>query len=142
MVRDIQDHLHFKEFVIGINLDIKEAFDSVDRTNLLENLNFYGNCDSALNWFYSYLTTRFQYVMFKIFPSNTTRVDFGTPQGVGISPILFFFFINDIEDCSNNAGCVLYTDDTSLYVISPNWQDVFHNASTVIADYSRWLQYK
>ena len=104
---------------------------------MLEKLKFHGINGSALNWFASYLSERLQYVVFNSSPSSVAPVDFGVPQGGGISPILFILFINDIVKCSPNAGCVLYADDTSLYVYSLELYDVFYEARTILMDYFR-----
>ena len=50
------------EFTIGIFIDLKKAFDTVDHNILLKELEFFGFRNIANSWFKNYLTGRSQYV--------------------------------------------------------------------------------
>ena len=50
--------------VIGIFLDLKKAFDTVNHKILVKKLYSYGIRGQLLNWFKSYLENRSQYVTF------------------------------------------------------------------------------
>ena len=52
------------EYVIGIFLDFSKAFDTVDYNFLLQKLSLYGIRGTALDWFQSYLTNRYQFVTY------------------------------------------------------------------------------
>lgn len=63
-------------------LDLSAAFDTIDHHILLERLeNLLGISGTALNWFRSYLTDRYQFVQVNDNQSARTRVCFGVPQG-------------------------------------------------------------
>ena len=52
------------EIGIGIFIDFRKAFDTVDHSILLEKLNYYGIRGPAFNWLQSYLCNRQQFVEF------------------------------------------------------------------------------
>ena len=51
-----------KDLPISIFMDLSKAFDTLDHTTLLHKLRYYGINGMTLNWFYSYLSNRSQYV--------------------------------------------------------------------------------
>ena len=62
------------KFGCGIFIDLKKAFDTVNHSILLKNLEHYGVRGVPLNWFTSYLTNRKQYVSVRGNISETLEV--------------------------------------------------------------------
>ena len=139
MVKDIHSSFDENKICIGIFLDIKKAFDSLDRSILLNKLRYYGICDNELKWFETYLANRKQFVTYNNCSSETRRVDFGVPQGGVVSPLLFLVYINDIVNCSNLIGCVLYADDTNLYLSSNKIDDLYLRANHALSNFKNWF---
>ena len=52
--------------------------------------------------------------------SNTYNVDYGTPQGSCLGPLLFLFFCNDINLHLEFMNVIQFTDDTTLYLGNKN----------------------
>lgn len=82
--------------VIVIFLDLKRAFETVDRDILLRKMKEYGIRGKEWKWFKSYLTNRKQKTKFNEITSKEKNIDIGLPQGSGLGPICFTLYINDI----------------------------------------------
>ena len=99
-------------YAIGVFCDLSKAFDTLNHSILLEKLDHYGIRGTALNWFESYLSNRFQYVDLNGHSSSRLLLATGVPQGSILGPLLFLLYINDLPSASN-LKCVTFADDTS-----------------------------
>lgn len=126
-------------FGLGVFLDLSKAFDSLDRSILLEKLRCYGLNDSALRWFVSYFCARKQYTVIDKVSSDTLPVFYGIPQGSILGPLLFIIFVNDIVKVSSVVRFILYADDTSVLLSSSNLEQLFRSMNTELVSISRWF---
>ena len=100
LVEEITSSLDDGDLVIGVFLDLKKAFDTVDHRILLNKLYAYGIRGNILKWYESYLTDRSQYVSYDGMHSNTLSIRCGVPQGSILGPLLFVIYMNDICNVS------------------------------------------
>ncbi len=77
-----------------IFLDLKRAFESIDRTMLIEKMYKYGIKGDVQKWFISYLINRKQNVKYNI--SEEISVDLDVPHASVLGPILFTMYVNDL----------------------------------------------
>ena len=125
LVDHLQAELDKKNIPIAIYMDLSKAFDTLDHTILLHKLRYYGVKGSALSWFNSYLSNRYQYVEINGIKSSLQSLSTGVPQGSVLGPLLFLVYMNDIPNASTVLKFILFADDTSLMdsinlSISPN----------------------
>ena len=106
-----------EECTLGMFLDLSKAFDTIDHKMLLEKLEKYGVRGLANSWFRSYLGNRWQQVKYtnKI-RSDPLAVQCGVPQGSVLGPLLFIIYTNDIYMCLKSCSCILFADDTTVYI--------------------------
>ncbi|XP_057335423.1 uncharacterized protein LOC130676322 [Microplitis mediator] len=92
--------------IIGVVfIDLKRAFETIDRTKLVKILEKYGIKDRALEWIISYLSDRTQQVQFGKVKSEKLKVQYGVPQGSKLGPLLFTLYINEIVKIAKKHGC-------------------------------------
>ena len=80
VIDNIYKSLDEGNYVFGIHIDLKKAFDTVQHQILLQKLQHYGIRGIALNWFNSYLSNRKQFVV-----TNRIQSDILELSALGIS---------------------------------------------------------
>ena len=79
----------------------------------------FGFTGTALEWFKSYLSGRFQQVVIDDATSDKFNMDFGVPRGSCLGPLLFSIYTTPLFDIvSNHLPTVhCYADNTQFYYI-------------------------
>ena len=104
-------------YVFGIYIDLKKAFDTVQNQILLQKLQYYGIQGITLDWFNFYLSNRKQFVLTNGIQSDILELSgYGVPQRSVLGPILFLLFINDIHNSLVIFITKLFADDTNCFV--------------------------
>ena len=115
LVDKIVSSLDKKEAFVGVALDFRKAFDTIDFTILLSKLYKYGIRSTVHNWFKEYLMGRSQFVSLNNVSSSMREILCGVPQGSILGPLLFLLYINDLP-FSSNLLPIIYADDTNLFL--------------------------
>ena len=127
------------EYALGLFLDIKKAFDTVDNNLLLQKLHRYGIRHNSFNILSSYLSGRTQRVKIRNKLSSTRDITMGVPQGSILGPILFIIYINDLPNISNEITCLSYADDTAIIFKNKSTEDLQNTVNDVTAKISSWF---
>ena len=120
LVGRIVKHKEQKESSIGVFIDLSKAFDTLNHSMLLSKMDKYGIRGLTLDWYRSYLNNRYMRVKC---PSDITgqmtyssyhKLDYGTPQGSCLGPLLFLIYINNLHQSIEYCSMILFADDTTL----------------------------
>ena len=124
---------------IGVFLDLRKAFDTVDHGILLDKLYKYCIRGTPWNWFKSYLENRKQYVCYSDTLSATMPITHGVPQGSILGPLLFILYINDLANVSENLFSILFADDTTVLIEGTNINTMIAALNCELAKLTEWL---
>jgi hypothetical protein len=135
----ITTSLDKEENTIGVFIDLKKAFDTIDHSLLLRKLALYGIRGIALDWLTSYLSNRSQYVSFNNEKSSSKNIICGVPQGSILGPTLFILYVNDMCNVSDVLKCILFADDTNLFYTGNNIDDMCNVVSLELDKLNVWF---
>ena len=140
LLENIMKALENGESAIGIFLDFQKAFDTVNHSILLDKLCIYGIRGPALSWITSYLSNRYQYVVYNGYQSECKYISCGVPQGSILDPLLFLLYINDLPAVSKLFMPILFADDTNLFCTSHNVNMLVDDINTELVNVYAWVQ--
>ena len=86
----------------------------------VESLGIIGNIH---DWIKDWLNNREQRVVLLGSSSKWIKVKSGVPQGSVLGPLLFFIFINDIDELINTR-VLTFADDTKVYGVVASQEDI------------------
>ena len=117
------------------------AFDTIDHSILLSRLeNTFGIHDTALSWFRSYLSDRYQSVFVNGARSELVKLSCGVPQGSVLGPVLFTLYtaplsnIIDKHDIDRDGHTQLLNSDTP-----DNTSSLMTTTSDCYSDIENWM---
>ena len=91
MIDQINNCFEKNHFNLGISIDLKKAFDTVDHAILITKLKHYGIKGNNLRWFESYLENRKQYITYETNKFTTfENMTCGVLQGSILGPLLLY----------------------------------------------------
>jgi len=135
----ISNALNDGEYCIGVFLDLKKAFDTVDHDILLRKLKHYGVDNIELQWFKCYLSDRTQVVDINGHFSEPENIDISVLQGSILGPILFDIFVNDLPDISL-LMTYLFADDTQGLLRHKSLPTLMDNVNMELVKWSSWFR--
>ena len=139
MVENIRKAWENGEHCLGIFIDFKKAFDTVDHQILLGKMEHLGIRGVPLELIRSYLTNRKQYVAYNGMESSQWGITVGVPQGSILGPLFFLLYINDLSRVSSFLRCILFADDTNVFVSHKDKRELFRRLGIELGKLSDWF---
>lgn len=126
---------------MALFLDLRRAFDTVDKDLLLMKLDHYGVRANFNKLLKDYLSNRKQYTFINDLKSNFKPILTGLFQGSILSPLLFNIFINDIQGICDQYDFkfTLFADDAVFYICDNDFNRVADRMQNFINILSQWL---
>ena len=143
LVENITSSIDGCKSTVGIFIDLKKAFDTVNHDILVKKLVHYGIRGVANKWICSYLSNRSQYVCINDTSSECMKVTCdrcGVPQGSILGPALFILYINDMCNVSMLMKSIVFADDTNFFYSGDNLSQVCETVSTELDKLHSWFQ--
>jgi hypothetical protein len=128
-------------YTIGLFLDMSKAFDSIKHTTLLTKLYKYGIRGLPLNWIKSYLMGREISVIFNGLYSDRFKINYGTPQGSVLGPLLYSIIANDMTKCLKFCSCIMFADDTTIYISGSNIKFLYSKMNEDLKSLTKWFNF-
>ena len=128
--------LHDGNDVCTVFFDLKKTFDSVPHQRLLAKLAALELPQALFQWLKDYLTNHCQHVKVARATSSQRPVLSGVPQGSILGPILFVYYVDDINTVklSKGASLTMYADDicySQSVLDQSTFQDIQHDIDKI-----------
>src|SRR5437867_5112353 len=131
-------NLDNNKYILGLFIDLQKAFDSIDIDILLSKLFNYGIRGIMFDWVKNYLHDRTQYTFVNGIKSSVSKISFGVPQGSVLGPLLFLVYVNDMYRATSEATPKLFADDTNLFIVADNLNDLSTRTNKCLDNIYQW----
>lgn len=139
ITEEITTAIEKNKYTIGVFIDLKKAFDTIDHKILISKLQTYGLRGVVLSWLSSYLDKRQQFVQFSGYKSECLNLECGVPQGSVLGPKLFNLYINDLCEVSKSLQSVLFADDTNFFCSGEDLKTLAVCVETEMVNLKKWF---
>ena len=117
------------EYALGVFIDLKKAFDTVNHEIRLHKLKLYGINGTCLESFKSYLSNQNQCIVYNVYNNieKSVLLDIlcGVTQVPILAPLLFLIYLNDLYKFLEKLNPIIFADDTNLFPSGLNVDDLF-----------------
>lgn len=129
-----------KNCIVAVFLDLKRAFETINRDILLDKLQRYGVKNKELLWFKSYLENRTQRTRCGDHLSTVLNVNIGVPQGAILGTLLFIIYINDLGKLLKHSKVCMFADDTLIYITGKDPDECVRNLNQELKEVEKYLK--
>jgi len=134
----IYDNIDKSNYVIGVFIDIKKAFDTVNLDLLIRKLHYAGIRGNILKLIKSYLSDRTQIVRVNNEHSKLSNISIGVPQSSVLGPLLFNIYVNGLLNVSTIGDIYSFADDTVMLFNNKSIEVLFNEVNLSLDIVQNW----
>ena len=122
-------------------IDIKGAFDNVNRDTLLETMKRYKLPSAVISWVYHFISDRRASMLVDGVRGEEKSVDTGVPQGSPVSPLLFLLYTTPLYELIKEQGASVsgFVDDITVYVAGEKTENS-SKLSSILKSCCKWAK--
>ena len=90
----------------------------------------------------TFILYRYQYTDVNGLKLRITIVEYGIPQGSLLGPRLFEIHVNNLPESVDEGVICLFADDTTVYYVGNNIEDVSDGLNRIAEDLTQWSMKK
>jgi ribonuclease HI len=142
LVSKVEDAWNQKQTVLALLLDVKGAFDRVNKQRLLQRMLEVGIAGNIVRWVQSFLSDRRAMLVIDGRTGETQNIQAGLPQGSPASPVLFILSISALfswlEARHARVQAISFVDDICLAIHCDNLEKGTKELEQVAQDAISW----
>jgi len=131
-----------KRTALALLLDVKGAFDRVDKTQLLRRMTQVGIAGNIVRWVASFLSNRRAMLVIDGRTGETRDIQAGLPQGSPVSPVLFILSVSALfqwlEDRHSALQAISFVDDIGLVIECDGLENGIRQLECIAKDTMQW----
>ncbi|GBL79834.1 RNA-directed DNA polymerase from mobile element jockey [Araneus ventricosus] len=133
---------HQKNYFIGINLDIKSAYDSVYIDGLVLKCLQLGITGHLSKFIHQFLHDRTQQIRWRNSLSDTKVIQKGLAQGSALFPVMLAIFMFDFfETLDEGFKCSIFADDIFIYCSYRSLEYIEKKLQNTMDNVYKWCTY-
>ena len=140
IIENTQTQLDEGKYCVGVSVDLKKAFDTIDHNILVRKLDCYGIRGIANKWFCSYLKKRKQFVSVQNNMCWVKEILTGVPQASVLGPLLFLIYVSDLHKSIRFSKTYHFADDTSIIQSNPLLDILWKQVNKDLLNLINWLR--
>jgi hypothetical protein len=125
-----------------IFIDIKKAFDRIDRTILISDLASFGISGNTLNSIRSLIIDNRYRVIFEDAVSSEYSTEAGCPQGSILSPLLWNFYFREVGSLLDPKMTFLFADDLAIFYADRSHRKMISTLTGAFKTFNEWCYSK